>query len=106
MTHYSPGRCSKPPAPVRCAYAMEILQIDWKDICPTNQSGLPQKGVIYETSIRTGHERQTAYANLPLRQGSADVKIRRGKGGGYLAVHGPVGQTNEDSCGVVSNTRL
>ena len=38
-----PDGVPKPPAPVRCTYAMEILRIDWKDIGPAGQPGLPQK---------------------------------------------------------------
>ena len=59
-------------------------------------TGLQQKKENYEICLRTGYERRTAHADLPLREGPPDVKIRTGKSGGYPAVHDPAIKTNQN----------
>ena len=59
-------------------------------------SGLQQKKEKHnnEICIRAGHGRETADADLPLRQGTPDVKIRTGKSSRYLAIHDPADLSN------------
>lgn len=59
-------------------------------------TGLQQKKENYEICLRTGYERGTVHADLPLWKGPPDVKIRTGKSGGYSAVHDPAIKTNQN----------
>lgn len=59
-------------------------------------TGLQQKKENYEICLRTGYERGTAHADLPLWKGPPDAKIRTGKSGGYSAVHDPAIKTNQN----------
>lgn len=61
-------------------------------------SGLQQKKEEHdnEICICTGCGWETTDANLSLRQGTPDVKIRTGKSSGYLAIHDPAYLSNQN----------